>query len=275
MVEAPGEDSTMQEYHQKMELEKACLEEAGWCFTQAQLTPLLQTPFINIFGETGRMPKEIAKVLNGNFLTPPGCNEYAKTFLDTVYWPSDLQEVKPRLTEDYCWGWQKSMGGHRVISIRNPFWPLYGQHTQSRYTGDQCNHGRYSLIHRLYLWQMEERSECNDWENNCDFNVEKLQIILLFEADFNTNNKWIGRAICTRWKKHTYLWTNNTAAGNTNWQSTNASTNNYSMITFNLNVSQQLFAPTTQKAVMTASHYWQWPCAYADSAAPYWWWQVW
>jgi len=26
-------------------------------------------------------------------------------------------------------------------------------------------------------------------------NVEKLRIILLFEADFNYNNKWLGRAI--------------------------------------------------------------------------------
>jgi len=33
-------------------------------------------------------------------------------------------------------------------------------------------------------------------EKTCgDFNVEKLQIILLFEADFNANNKWIGQAI--------------------------------------------------------------------------------
>jgi len=28
-----------------------------------------------------------------------------------------------------------------------------------------------------------------------NFNVEKLCIILLFEADFNHNNKWVGRAI--------------------------------------------------------------------------------
>jgi len=28
-----------------------------------------------------------------------------------------------------------------------------------------------------------------------DFNVEKLCIILLFKADFNTNNKWIGWAV--------------------------------------------------------------------------------
>jgi len=33
-------------------------------------------------------------------------------------------------------------------------------------------------------------------EKTCgDFNVEKLQIILLFEADFNANNKWLGWAI--------------------------------------------------------------------------------
>jgi len=69
-----------------VELEKACLEEVGQCFTQAQLTPLLQPPFINIFGETGR-PKELAKVLDRNFLTPPGCNDYAKKFLNAVYQP--------------------------------------------------------------------------------------------------------------------------------------------------------------------------------------------
>jgi len=28
-----------------------------------------------------------------------------------------------------------------------------------------------------------------------NFNVEKLCIILLFEADFNSNNKWLGRAV--------------------------------------------------------------------------------
>jgi len=28
-----------------------------------------------------------------------------------------------------------------------------------------------------------------------NFNIEKLCIILLFEADFNQNNKWVGRAV--------------------------------------------------------------------------------
>jgi len=42
---------------------------------------------------------------------------------------------------------------------------------------------------------MEEGSECYDRKTVGDFNVEKLRIILLFEADFNSNNKWIGRAV--------------------------------------------------------------------------------
>jgi len=28
-----------------------------------------------------------------------------------------------------------------------------------------------------------------------NFNVKKLRIILLFKADFNANNKWIGQAV--------------------------------------------------------------------------------
>jgi len=28
-----------------------------------------------------------------------------------------------------------------------------------------------------------------------NFNFEKLRIILLFEGDFNQNNKWLGRAV--------------------------------------------------------------------------------
>jgi len=38
-----------------------------------------------------------------------------------------------------------------------------------------------------------------------DFNVEKLRIILLFEADFNSNNKWIGWAVMYQAEKNLLL----------------------------------------------------------------------
>jgi len=54
MVEAPGNSCNMrQEYHQKVELEKACLKEDGRRFTQAKHTPLLTATLVDIFGECG------------------------------------------------------------------------------------------------------------------------------------------------------------------------------------------------------------------------------
>jgi len=38
-----------------------------------------------------------------------------------------------------------------------------------------------------------------------NFNVEKLRIILLFEADFNANNKWLGRAMMLNTKQYNLL----------------------------------------------------------------------
>jgi len=35
-----------------------------------------------------------------------------------------------------------------------------------------------------------------------NFNMEKLRIILLFEGDFNQNNKWLGREVMFNAKAH-------------------------------------------------------------------------
>jgi len=59
LVEAPGRTpGTRQVYHQKVELEQACLEEAGRRFTQAKQTPFLTTPIVDIFSKCGK-PKEV------------------------------------------------------------------------------------------------------------------------------------------------------------------------------------------------------------------------
>jgi len=37
--------------------------------------------------------------------------------------------------------------------------------------------------------------QCDVGETSWNFNIEKLQIILLFKGDFNQNNKWLGRVV--------------------------------------------------------------------------------
>jgi len=79
MVIAPSTGAQRQEYSQKIELEQACLEEAGRRFTQASNTPMLTSPLLEIFGEHGK-PKTLAQVLAGEFTTLPDCDKYAKKF---------------------------------------------------------------------------------------------------------------------------------------------------------------------------------------------------
>jgi len=80
LVMAPGTESGAREkWHQKVELEKACLEEVSRQFTQARDTPMLAPPLIDIFGECGNL-KDVAKVLNDNFSPPNNCDPFAAKF---------------------------------------------------------------------------------------------------------------------------------------------------------------------------------------------------
>jgi len=38
-----------------------------------------------------------------------------------------------------------------------------------------------------------------------NLNVEKLQMILLFESNFNNNNKWLGRAVMFNTEAHNQM----------------------------------------------------------------------
>jgi len=108
VVEAPGVVSSMrQEYHQKVELEKACLEEAGWCFTQAKQTPLLSLPLVNIFSKFSNN-KAITRILSGEDFLPALSDQYAAKFLAVMPGPPGLEDMTPRSNLAYGWGWQKA-----------------------------------------------------------------------------------------------------------------------------------------------------------------------
>jgi len=111
-------------------MEKACLDEAGRQFTQAQHTPFLTSPLLNIFGETGTK-KSITQVLEGTFQPPPNCDCYAAQFLSAVLRPSSVVDVPPRSLESYSRGWKKAQEsmssstsgihfGHYITSTFNP-----------------------------------------------------------------------------------------------------------------------------------------------------------
>jgi len=52
---------------------------------------------------------------------------------------------------------------------------------------------------------METNTECDVGKIAGNEHVENLQIIMLFEADFNNNSKWLGQATMKIAKEHNLL----------------------------------------------------------------------
>ncbi len=194
-VIGPSPDSQWLEFSTKHSLEKACLDEAGCRFTQANDTPLLQEPLLKRFGELGTNRLEFRKVLDGKPTQHPTDDIYVTKLLKQLQRPELVKEVTPRSLHDYTTGWRKArettassmLGihfGHYMAGTFNPDIVLFN----ATMANIPMLTGYSPCRWRDGLNVMLEKTPCN-------FNVEKLRIILLFEADFNANNKWLGRAI--------------------------------------------------------------------------------
>jgi len=222
VVTAPGPDNTSHcEFHQKDELEKACLEEAGRRFTQAQYTPLLSPPLLQIFGECGNA-KEVTRVLSGTFISPIPCDGFANRFLASVAKTPQVVDCIMRTAAEYCNGWRKVREttsssvsgihfGHYIAGTFNPEIMVINAALadiplQTGFSYQRWQTGLNIMIEKTMG----------------DFNDEKLHIILLFEADFNSNNKWIGWAVMYQAGKTSFWLTNNMGVGNLNRRSTSA-----------------------------------------------------
>jgi len=198
IVICPDSDGGRRECTEKHDLEAACLAEAGRHFTQVQHTPFLTEPLLSIFGETGTKKREFRQVLEGTFKVPATCDRLTQQFLLAVRRPRKVQEVTQRSETEYLQGWRKarestssSMSGihfgHYIAGTFNPEILIINRTMAdipltTGYSPDRWKHGLNVLLEKV----------------PGNVNIEKLRIILLFEADFNANNKWIGRAVMQR-----------------------------------------------------------------------------
>jgi len=195
IVIGPDAQSGHQTYSNKGKLEQVCLDEAGRCFTQAHDTPFLMSPLLHLFGETGKGAASFNQVLAGEFTPPMACDPYAMKLLHYLYRPSSIQDIPPQTTAEYQQGWRQAHEsttsspsgihfGHYIAGTFNPEILLISVKLADIPLQTGFSPARW----KKGLNVMLEKVAGN-------VNVEKLHIILLFEADFNYNNKWLGRAI--------------------------------------------------------------------------------
>jgi len=149
----------------KTELEKACLEETGHCFTQACHTPFLTPPFIDLFGKTS-LSKAFPTVLDGTFTPLAFCNAYIAKFLKATHRPAFIEdECGPKIGQNVLTQLAMGTWSNRIFCIRDTFWSLYGGDLQPRDCHDKCHTSQHPFAYRVLIWPMEEGSECHDRKN--------------------------------------------------------------------------------------------------------------
>lgn len=186
------ENGTMQELTSKSDMEKAILQEnedkfhqtEGWC-------PLLHGQLALDLGLIGDGPK-IMEVFEGTYECPHGTSQYTRKWLEhmKIEDPQKLQSIRTTLS-DYRQGWKN-------INERTASGELHMGHFKAG-----CTHPEVGWLHfymsgiPMYTGYSPRR-----WRQGMDvmllkvsdvYLLKKLRTIVLYEADYNHENKRIGR----------------------------------------------------------------------------------
>ena len=197
-VVAPNEMGEWVEVVGKEEIERALLQENERRFNQAKETPFLQKPLLDLVGKLG-VGKAANEILNGTFVVPEEVDE----------WAARLIPFLARAPVETSW---KGFEPERLVSVTSHVegWRKAKERTASGPSGITFAHfkagTRDSVVSDFESmmssipyetgispdrWQQGTNVMLEKQKGN--FRVDKLRAILLYEADFNQNNKKLGR----------------------------------------------------------------------------------
>jgi len=194
LVSEPNPMGIRHECSTRPALEQACLAEAGRRFTQATCTPCFQSPIWEIFGELGVNRKAFDQVLDGTFDPPPSCDQFTKKVFTHLQRPATVRPTAAPTIAEYVYGWQ-----HAREETSSSYSNVHFGHYIAGSQDDRLAHFNATMAEIPALTGYSP----NRWRHGLNvmlektpgnIEVERLQIILLFEADCNQNNKWLGRA---------------------------------------------------------------------------------
>ena len=174
------------------EMEKAILQENETKFHQTEARcPLLQGKLYRDLGAMGDGP-QVGKVLDGTYTPPPGTSEVTKSWLRRmkIKDPDKLKSIKTTLAQ-YREGWKK-------VNEQTASGELH------------MGHFKAGAMHKTLGWADFQMSMIpmvtgyspSRWKTGTDvmllkapevYFLDKLRTIVLYESDFNHENKRLGR----------------------------------------------------------------------------------
>ena len=180
----------------KESIEAACLQESSRRFRQASDTPFLQSPLYEAVGDMGFGPASEA-ILAGTYEIPEGTDPYAAKLIHHLRMPDRVRDAPPVDTsldvERYRDGWRKAkeVTSSGISGLYFSFWIAGVEHQGICEFEAIMANIPYRTGHSPPRWKKGINVMLLKKLNN--YLVSKLRIILLYEADFNHNNKLVGR----------------------------------------------------------------------------------
>jgi hypothetical protein len=183
------------------DIEQACAAEGQRRFTQAQATPFLQGSLLQTFGFNAN-PTATQAVLNGTFVPGEDVSLYTTQFIQELSMPASIKAL-PAIsgtvtTDAHCAGWKKM----RVNTGSSPYGPLFCDYiaglNDPEVAAVDASLSSIPYMIGLSPSQWQEAADVMIPKKKSSRHVEKLRIIVLFDAMFNMANKRIAREMIQR-----------------------------------------------------------------------------
>ena len=196
-VNTPSGKKTISE---KLQMEKAIIAENKHKYHQTEATcPFMQEPLLHDFGELGIGPCT-QEVLDGTYDPPSSVSEQTKAYIEMCKLPTEEMIVNPltRSLEYFCDSW-------RAMKERTSSRTIHFGHFKAAIQNDYIMRLHYAMAEIPFRsgysptrWQKANNVMILKKEG--DTNLERLRTLVLFEADFNHNNKFLGRSMMNHMK---------------------------------------------------------------------------
>jgi Reverse transcriptase (RNA-dependent DNA polymerase) len=177
----------------KGDMEQALLSESNTRFRQASETPAMTTlfPHLGLYG----ISEAADQILAGTFQPPETLSHWEKQWLIELERPPYFKPMPvDRSVEDFARGWEKS----KERTSSSPFglgFTNYKSHTMNADL-TRLDFQLASIPLRTGASPPHWHQGMNAWilKKPNEYRVSKMRTILLYDASFNQNNKWTGRA---------------------------------------------------------------------------------
>ena len=182
----------IKEVTQMLQMEQYILKENENKFHQIEdWCPLLEGQLAQDLGLFGEGSK-VSEVLNGTYRVPGGTAPVVQRWIDTLKTPDKYQKWQFATLQDYRDGWRK-------VKERTSSGELHFGHFKAATAGSKLGWVHYTLS----LLPMKFGFSPARWKKGTDvmilkssnnFLLDKLRTIVLYEADYNHENRRVGRS---------------------------------------------------------------------------------